>query len=401
HRQPTSDAPAASAASEGGLRGVTEASAGAQHRQQPQSQPQSQRQSQPQSGGWSAASGAHGTGPAPLPVRGAREERANPAEAVPGIRPDERRVVAENTATPPTPRTGTVRGTMGKPQLPRRRAQEHIVPQLRSAPVPRQETDQLAGHDPGLMAAFQRGIGLAETQQHMESAHGEAAHMEAAHMESAPMNAGQVEVGHVETGRMDAGLMDAGHTDGGHTDAEHMGDGHMDAGHLGASHMGTSHTLSGHMGSGHTAFDHTGPDHMSASHMDSAHVDPAHMDSAHMDSAHTTSTQGTTSAYTPSPHQPADRTATDPEDSTRLEFMRPASFHLESTSLDAGRVQPTQPARLRPTSLDALHTDVSSMNSRPSMDASPMDPSHFTQTHPGPTPGSDPTPWHDGSAPAG
>ncbi|WP_254389415.1 ATP-binding protein [Streptomyces sp. AC550_RSS872] len=386
-RRPTSAAPAepaasaASAASEGGQRGAAEASAGASRRQQPP---------QPQSGGWSAPSGAHGNGPAPLPVRGAREERANPAEALPGIRPDERRVVAENTAAPPTPRTGTVRGTMGKPQLPRRRAQEHIVPQLRSAPVPRQETDQLAGHDPGLMAAFQRGIGLAETQQHMESAHMESAHGESSHMESAHLEAGHVDVGHVETGGVDAGR----------TDAEYMGGGHMDAGHQGAGHVGTSHTVSGHMASGHTAFDHTAFDHTVPDHVSASHMDAVHMDAVHMGSAHTASTQGTTSAYSPSPHQPSDLTSTDP-DPTRLEFMRPASIHLESTSLDTGRVQPTHPTHLRPTALDALHTDVTSMNSRPSTDASPMDPPHITETHPGPTPGSDHTPWHDGSAPAG
>ena len=353
HRRPTSSAsaapaaPAASAAPESGQRGVVETSAGAPRRQQPQ----------PQSGGWGSPSGAHGNGPAPLPVRGAREERANPAEAVPGIRPDERRVVAENTVEPPTPRTGTVRGTMGKPQLPRRRAQEHIVPQLRSAPVPRPETDEPAGHDPGLMAAFQRGIGLAETQQHMESAQGESAHMESArmeptHMESAHMDAGHVEVGHVESGRVEAGR----------TDAERMGGGHMDARNLGAGHVGTSHTVSGHMVSGHTAFDHTAPDHLSAS----------HMDAAHMDSAHTVGTQGTTSAYAPSPPQPGH------PDPTRLEFMRPASIHLEATGLDAGRVQPAQ-------------------QSQPT----PLRPSHITDTHPGPTPGPDHTPWHDGSAPAG
>ncbi|MFF5476208.1 ATP-binding protein [Streptomyces sp. NPDC012935] len=163
----------ASAASEGGQRGASEASTGAPRRQQPQA------------AGMGAATGGNGTGPAPLPVRGAHEERANPAEALPGIRPDDRGRVEENTAAPLAPRTGTVRGTMGKPQLPRRRAQEHIAPQLRDGPAPRQESDQLAGHDPGLMAAFQRGVGLAETQQHMESAHGESLHTESAHMESA------------------------------------------------------------------------------------------------------------------------------------------------------------------------------------------------------------------------
>ncbi|MGW0650418.1 ATP-binding protein [Streptomyces umbrinus] len=107
--------------------------------------------------------------PAPLPVRGA-ETRANPAEAVPGIRPGDRRFVAENTVKPPTPRGGVVRGTMSKPQLPRRRAQEHLVPELRDGPAPRPDTDFHVGHDPGLMAAFQRGIGLAEAQ-FRDSAH--------------------------------------------------------------------------------------------------------------------------------------------------------------------------------------------------------------------------------------
>ncbi|MFD3615468.1 sensor histidine kinase [Streptomyces sp. NPDC058676] len=114
-----------------------------------------------------------GGGPAPLPVRGAREHRPTPADAVPGVRPDHRHLVEEHVATPPTPRNGAVRGTMGKPQLPRRRAQEHIAPQLRDGPAPRQDSEYLAGHDPGLMAAFQRGIGLAEAQQHLEAASGE------------------------------------------------------------------------------------------------------------------------------------------------------------------------------------------------------------------------------------
>ncbi|WP_062642783.1 sensor histidine kinase [Streptomyces maremycinicus] len=107
--------------------------------------------------------------PAPLPVRGARAARPTPAEAVPGIRPGDRPVVEEHAGIAPTPRVGTVRGTMGKPQLPRRRAQEHIVPQLRGGPAPRHDSEQPAGHDPGLMAAFQRGVGLAEAQQSIEA----------------------------------------------------------------------------------------------------------------------------------------------------------------------------------------------------------------------------------------
>ncbi|MEU3478007.1 sensor histidine kinase [Streptomyces sp. NPDC033754] len=51
----------------------------------------------------------------------------------------------------------------GRPLLPKRRAQEHLVPQLRDEPTAR-KPEEHALHDPGLMAAFQRGIGLAESQ---------------------------------------------------------------------------------------------------------------------------------------------------------------------------------------------------------------------------------------------
>ncbi|MFG2115420.1 ATP-binding protein [Streptomyces sp. NPDC048718] len=54
-------------------------------------------------------------------------------------------------------------GAPGRPDLPMRRAQEHLVPQLRDEPTARRPEEH-ALHDPGLMAAFQRGIGLAETQ---------------------------------------------------------------------------------------------------------------------------------------------------------------------------------------------------------------------------------------------
>ncbi|WP_031088940.1 sensor histidine kinase [Streptomyces sp. NRRL WC-3549] len=41
--------------------------------------------------------------------------------------------------------------------------QEHLVPQLRDAPAPRAEGTEIL-HDPGLMAAFRRGVDLAEAQ---------------------------------------------------------------------------------------------------------------------------------------------------------------------------------------------------------------------------------------------
>ncbi|MET9714363.1 ATP-binding protein [Streptomyces rochei] len=123
--------------------------------------------------------------PLPLPVRGARGDRPTPAAAVPGVRPADRGVIAEHAATPPVPRHSAVRGTMGKPRLPRRRAQEHIAPQLRGGPAPRQEPEQYAGHDPGLMAAFQRGVGLAEAQQHRDPPPTEPAPLEPTHRDPA------------------------------------------------------------------------------------------------------------------------------------------------------------------------------------------------------------------------
>lgn len=66
---------------------------------------------------------------------------------------------APTPEVPPAPRTGAP----GRPVLPKRRAQEHLVPQLRDEPTAR-KPEEHALHDPGLMAAFQRGIGLAESQ---------------------------------------------------------------------------------------------------------------------------------------------------------------------------------------------------------------------------------------------
>ncbi|WP_051819450.1 sensor histidine kinase [Streptomyces sp. NRRL S-920] len=111
------------------------------------------------------AHAANGTAPAPLPVRGTRQDRPTPADAVPGIRPQDRQAAAEHAAAPLTPLVGTVRGRVERPRLPKRRAQEHIAPQLRDAPAPRPDNENPVGHDPGLMAAFQRGIGLAQAQE--------------------------------------------------------------------------------------------------------------------------------------------------------------------------------------------------------------------------------------------
>ncbi|WP_374776771.1 ATP-binding protein [Streptomyces sp. NBC_01310] len=63
------------------------------------------------------------------------------------------------------PRVGPVGPGGERPALPRRRAQQHLAPQLREAPAPRRAADSdQPVHDPGLMAAFQRGFGLAQSE---------------------------------------------------------------------------------------------------------------------------------------------------------------------------------------------------------------------------------------------
>lgn len=88
--------------------------------------------------------------PPPQPLRAERVDRPETAGSHPGAR----------TSEEPRGRLGAA---TGRPQLPRRSNQEHLVPQLREAPVPRVE-DEHAVHDPGLMAAFRRGVDLAEAR---------------------------------------------------------------------------------------------------------------------------------------------------------------------------------------------------------------------------------------------
>ncbi|MFF4242963.1 ATP-binding protein [Streptomyces sp. NPDC001822] len=128
-----------------------------------------------------ASGGRQEQGP-PLPLRAERVDRPNPAAFPPVARTAEPlgppgagvseaalapAVSAEGTGThsapAPAPAPAAAPEGAGRPQLPRRSNQEHLVPQLREAPVPRAEDDN-ALHDPGLMAAFRRGIDLAEAQ---------------------------------------------------------------------------------------------------------------------------------------------------------------------------------------------------------------------------------------------
>ncbi|MFJ5641983.1 ATP-binding protein [Streptomyces sp. NPDC093223] len=287
--------------------------------------PPSDRRPAPQPGPAAPAVGGRrrhaqpGGAPAPLPVRGTRQARSNPAEALPGIRPEDRSAVAEHADALPVPRVGTVRGTMGKPQLPRRRAQEHIVPQLRGGPAPRQDTEATVGHDPGLMAAFQRGIGLAEAQQHLEAAQPEppaaAGPVYGPLGETFPTGpngtgvtgpgrpgTGATGVGVTGTGAADTGVADMGvpgtgldavsgvsgfgahaedvvssashatHADGLHMDLSYTGAAHPDLPHPDLPHTDATYTeaaapgrsVRGHLSSVHPAPAHTGPAHGAA-----------------------------------------------------------------------------------------------------------------------------------------
>lgn len=103
--------------------------------------------------------------------------RAPAAGAEPVVRSAARPVVREPAAPAPAPAPAPVppatalvsvpaaRTDPDRPPLPRRRAQDHLVPQLRDAPAPRPaDAPEQPVHDPGLMAAFQRGFGLAQTE---------------------------------------------------------------------------------------------------------------------------------------------------------------------------------------------------------------------------------------------
>ncbi|MEU4266589.1 ATP-binding protein [Streptomyces sp. NPDC026092] len=99
--------------------------------------------------------------PVPSPVRASAHGAEHGSAALP------HRPLTYTTSAPaiPVQQAETVERAQppGRPLLPKRRAQEHLVPQLRDEPVARRPEEH-ALHDPGLMAAFQRGIGLAESQ---------------------------------------------------------------------------------------------------------------------------------------------------------------------------------------------------------------------------------------------
>ncbi|MEU6769968.1 ATP-binding protein [Streptomyces sp. NPDC046759] len=245
--------------------------------------------------------GRSGGAPAPLPVRGARQDRPTPAEAVPGISAGDRAAVESHAGFLPTPRADIVRGTMAKPQLPRRRAQQHIVPQLRGGPAPRQDGDTVRGHDPGLMAAFQRGIGLAEAQQHLESE--EPAQPGSAPLGSVPLGSGRPEPAHMGSPHMDPAQMDANHVEPAHMEPAHMDSAH--AVDLPSHHLRPA--VPEFPRPSRPQSDPVGADQTSAGHMGSDHMSPTHTDPTPISQgrAHTPASDGARGAGRPDGSAPA------------------------------------------------------------------------------------------------
>ncbi|MFD0037963.1 ATP-binding protein [Streptomyces anulatus] len=96
----------------------------------------------------------------PLPLRAERIDRPTPPASPPERDGRPAPAAAHERDDRPAP-------SRSRPELPKRTNQESLVPQLREAPAPRVE-DEHAMHDPGLMAAFRRGVDLAEAQTAQE-----------------------------------------------------------------------------------------------------------------------------------------------------------------------------------------------------------------------------------------
>ncbi|MDX2782731.1 ATP-binding protein, partial [Streptomyces caniscabiei] len=107
------------------------------------------------SGPWGAAPrpGRSPAATAPPPAA-ARHERPQP---VADVRSEYRASGYERPAAAPHGSGGS-----GRPNLPKRRAMEHLAPELRQGPAPRPDTtEQELNFSPGLLAGINRGFGLA------------------------------------------------------------------------------------------------------------------------------------------------------------------------------------------------------------------------------------------------
>ncbi|MER6777791.1 MULTISPECIES: ATP-binding protein [unclassified Streptomyces] len=128
----------------------------------PKPQPQVRREPEPEPDPEPAAP-AWAAPPAPPPPPPAR-----PVVREPVVREPVPAAPAPAPPAGPAPAVVSVpaaRTDPDRPTLPRRRAQYHLAPQLRDAPAPEPaDAPEQPVHDPGLMAAFQRGFGLAQSE---------------------------------------------------------------------------------------------------------------------------------------------------------------------------------------------------------------------------------------------
>lgn len=65
----------------------------------------------------------------------------------------------------PLPRRTAPAADPERPPLPRRTVRQHAVPEPKGPPAARAAGAETPVHDPGLMAAFQRGFGLAQAAE--------------------------------------------------------------------------------------------------------------------------------------------------------------------------------------------------------------------------------------------
>ncbi|MFA1543211.1 sensor histidine kinase [Actinomadura monticuli] len=97
--------------------------------------------------------------PAPRPSGMPADRPAATSAELPVATGAERPDVPAARPAPPGPAAGP---SGERPSLPRRRVQANMAPELLNSPVPQQQDEDEIEHNPGLMAAFQRGVRGAE-----------------------------------------------------------------------------------------------------------------------------------------------------------------------------------------------------------------------------------------------
>ncbi|GAA1791343.1 ATP-binding protein [Planosporangium flavigriseum] len=107
-------------------------------------------------------------GSAPQPLAKPADVAMPAVDNNPGSTPEPGMREAQHrpATSPPTPVADQATRHDIRPQLPQRRGQTHLAPQLQQLPTPREEP--VVGHDPGLIASFMRGVSRAETAPDQE-----------------------------------------------------------------------------------------------------------------------------------------------------------------------------------------------------------------------------------------